>query len=604
MVRSLPARSVACLFALLISISPSPLRAAPHVHVSASIFDNDDHMDVNNINMTLTNHGSIAFDLQTAGPGLEFPNGTGKTAVYASGLWIGAQVNDTVRVAMGEYVQEYAPGPMIGGTFAPDQIQFHNFRIEQGGLGYSDYLADAVPQGAPLDSLGHPLLLGDALTWSVFNDANPALHVNAAGSTAPLGVEVQQSVFAFRRSGALGNVVFVKWRLQNKGTNQLQNAYVSFWADPDLGDASDDLVGCDTTMSLGYCYNASNLDAVYGSAPPAVGFHMLRGAVSNGTQLGMTSFHRYINGGDPQNPVEIYNHMSGRKADGSPVHVCDDDLLPVTTYEVSGLNPESPSNCFSNWLDSNSDDRRLFLSSGPFTMMPGDTQVVVIAIEVGQSTDQFASIQELRNIAAVIADLYNATFGDPSTAVASQVVDSRAEAGVNHVAWYVPASPGTPITIQRRTASSPWAAVSEATLPTDRLVRFDDVSVAAGERYGYRLEVWSGATQDYTAETWLQAAPTSETPTSLRLLPARPNPSTGVFQIRHYVPRRESVRLTLVDIQGRVVRVLSNRESLPGWYDSSWNGRDSAGRAVASGTYFLRLEDERGVETKKLVLMR
>jgi flagellar hook assembly protein FlgD len=109
--------------------------------------------------------------------------------------------------------------------------------------------------------------------------------------------------------------------------------------------------------------------------------------------------------------------------------------------------------------------------------------------------------------------------------------------------------------------------------------------------------------QDYTAETWIQAAE-DETPTSLRLLPARPNPSSRSFQIRHYVPRRGSFRLTVVDAQGRTVRVLTNRELLPGWYDSRWDGRDAAGRNAGSGTYFVRFEGMGAVETKKLVLMR
>jgi len=593
MVRSIPAGKSSLFAFLLLACTGAASPARIGLHPSPSIIDNDDRMDVNNLGMAVTNHGSICFDLLTDGPGLEFPRGTGKTAVFAAGLWIGAQVNDTVRVAMGDYLTEYAPGPMAGGTYLPDQIQFQNFRIAQGGQGYPAYLADAVPQGAPLDSLGNPLLLGDALIWSVFNDANPAFHVNAAGSTKPLGVEVQQSVFAYQRAGALGNIVFVKWRIENKGNNRLDSAYVSLWADPDLGDPSDDLVGCDTTLSLGYAYNESSVDGVYGSSPPAVGFHMLQGVRENGVLLNMTSFRKYINGEDATDPVEAYNVMAGRQRDGSPMHVCGDPLQPVTTFEVSG-DPVTSTGC----LDSGGNDRRLSVSTGPFTMQPGDTQVVIVAIEVGQGADRLASVQALRTIAAVA----NLVF-EPTTAVESYLVESRTERGVNHLAWYVPESPGTPITVERRTATSPWNSSLETELPTDRVLRFDDTAVLAGERYGYRLAVWSGAMQDYTAETWVQAAD-EETPTSLRLLPVRPNPSSRSFQIRHYVPRRGTFRLSVVDVRGRTVRVLTHRELLPGWYDSSWDGRDSAGREAASGTYFLRVEGQGAAETKKLVLMR
>jgi len=583
-------------FALLLLLSTwaaTPAQAASHSRQSAAIFDNDDRMKTNNLDMALTNHGSICFDLISGTGGLAYPNGTSKIAVYAAGLWIGAQVNDTVRVAIGEYVQEYAPGPMVGGTFVPDQLQYQNYQIDKGGAGDANYLAYAVPQGAPLDGSGNPLLLGDALIWSVFNDANPSFHTNAAGSTAPLGIEVQQSVFAFARAGALGNIVFIKWRLENKGNNRLDSAYVSLWADPDLGDSGDDLVGCDTTLSLGYVYNEGSADAVYGSTPPAVGFHMLQGVRENGVSLGMTSFRKYINGEDATDAVQAYNVMAGRRRDGSPLHVCDDPFQPVTTFEVTG-DPTSQTGC----LDFGGNDRRLSVSTGPFTMQPGDTQVVIVAIEVGQGVDNLASVQQLRTVAAAA----NLVF-EPATAVESHVVESRAEKGVNHLAWYVPESPGTPITVERRTAASPWSSVLQAELPTDRVLRFDDTAVLAGERYGYRLAVWSGAMQDYTAETWIQTAE-DETPTSLRLLPARPNPSSRSFQIRHYVPRRGSFRLSIMDARGRTVRVLTNRELLRGWYDSSWDARDSAGREAASGTYFLRIQGQGASETKKLVLIR
>jgi hypothetical protein len=43
-----------------------------------------------------------------------------------------------------------------------------------------------------------------------------------------------------------------------------------------------------------------------------------------------------------------------------------------------------------------------------------------------------------------------------------------------------------------------------------------------------------------------------------------------------------------------------------GWYEVTWDGRDSAGREVASGVYLYRLEaiDRGFVETKRMVLVR
>jgi hypothetical protein len=77
-------------------------------------------IDVNNIEMFVTNIGAFAYDVWASRgqyDGLYYPKGTDKTAVYASGLWLGAKVRDTIRVAIAEYSQEYGPGKMIDHTW-------------------------------------------------------------------------------------------------------------------------------------------------------------------------------------------------------------------------------------------------------------------------------------------------------------------------------------------------------------------------------------------------------------------------------------------------------------------------------------------------------
>jgi FlgD Ig-like domain len=561
-------------------------------------------MDVNNLDMAVTNHGSIAYDIPTNHAGLIYPKGDFRSVVFAAGLWIGAKVNGEIRIAASEYAQEFVPGPMVGGTFLPDQVQFRNYEIERDGTGYSDYLAEASSQGAPRDADGDPLQLGDALIWSVFNDANPDWHLNEAGGTAPLGVEVQQSVFAFDRPGPLADVIFVKWRLANKGANQLDSAYVSLWADPDVGGFFDDLVGCDTTLSLGYAYNGTPFDVMYGATPPAVGFHLLRGATAAGVPLRMTSFAHTTNGTDPIEPLEAYHVMSGRHRDGSPIHICDDELLPVTTYDFSGMLPDAPASCPSNWLDPNALDKRLFVSTGPFSMSPGDTQVVIVAIEVVRSTDRLASVAALRNTAMAVQTLYDSGVLDPPTAVEAFVVDSRIEPDGVHLAWQVPESPGTAVTVERRTATTAWSAILEQELPPDRVLHFADPDVVPGEGYGYRLGIWTGSIQDYSAETWVTVPLAPNAPAKVQLLPGRPNPSPAMVRIRHYVPRAGFFRLSVLDAHGRLIRTLTDADLQPGWYDSTWDGRDQSGRDAASGSYFLRIEGAGETETTKVVLIR
>lgn len=409
--RWLGAASLIC----LIAASEAAAAAKPTVGTdrptgprrAAKTIDNTTHMDVNNIDMVVTNHGSFAYDLVTGNAGFIFPKGSTKTAVFAAGPWIGAKVGGSVRIAVGEYSQEFVPGPMAGGTFQPDNPRFKNYKIVRGNTTSADYLNWPVDQGAPVDSTGAPALLGDAMIWSVYNDADPGVHNNDAGFTAPLGVEIQQTTFAYNRAGALGNIIFIRYKLINKGGNTLDSMFVSAWSDPDLGGFTDDLVGCDTTRSLGYVYNATNADAQYGSRPPAVGYDFFRGPiVPSGTPgvfdtLGMTSFNKYINGTDPHSSQETYNYMLGLNPNGSPV--IDPNTGLATKFQVPG-DPVTGT----GWLDSNPADRRLELSTGPFRMAPGDSQEVTIAIIVGQGTDRLSSISDMKSkddVAQIVFDL-------------------------------------------------------------------------------------------------------------------------------------------------------------------------------------------------------
>src|SRR5439155_17322762 len=95
--------------------------------LTPAIVDNSQRIDVNRIGMFVTNTGSFAWDKTTLVAGLEFPRGSGKTAVFAAGPWIGAMVGGETRVALSEYSDEYGPGSMIGG--APDDPSRPEYKV-------------------------------------------------------------------------------------------------------------------------------------------------------------------------------------------------------------------------------------------------------------------------------------------------------------------------------------------------------------------------------------------------------------------------------------------------------------------------------------------
>lgn len=407
--------------------------------VAQAKIDNSQHIDVNSIDCVVTNHNSYAYDLSTGNAGLIWPKGSGKTAVFAAGLWVGAKIDlnggQKTIIKVGEYSQQWGPGPMADGKGTADGPSNKVYKIQRGDTPTSnpDYANWPKELGAPTKADGTPQVLGDETLWSVFNDRSDKSSTNRAGTpgitdTSSLGIEVQQTTFAFSRSGPLNNVIFLKYRLINKGNNHLKQAYVSAWSDPDLGDATDDLVGCDTVLSLGYVYNATNNDGLYGVGPPCVGWDFFQGPKdkATGKRLPMTSFNKYINGTDPQSPIQTYNYMQGLNPDGSDVV----DPNGVTTKFIHAGDPVKGT----GWLDADPADRRLMLSAGPFDMDPGDTQDVVVGLIVGRGGDNKSSITVTKLLDRSAQFAFNANFdlGNPPPA---PKVTVRSEKNAIDLSW-------------------------------------------------------------------------------------------------------------------------------------------------------------------------
>jgi hypothetical protein len=83
-----------------------------------------------------------------------------------------------------------------------------------------------------------------------------------------------------------------------------------------------------------------------------------------------------------------------------------------------------------------------------------------------------------------------------------------------------------------------------------------------------------------------------------------PNPFNPATAIRFGIEKPGPVRLAVYDAAGRLVRVLVDDERPAGTHTVEWNGRDGAGRVVASGVYFYKLDTAVFAETRKMILLR
>jgi hypothetical protein len=292
----------------------------------------------------------------------------------------------------------------------------------------------------------------DQTLWHLSNDMSVTTLKNFAGGL-PVGIEIQRTIWGYNRQGALGNTLFMRYRFINKSGAPLDTMFAMAWSDPDLGYAGDDYVGCDTTRALAFVYNGKGYDQVYGEACPAAGYTFFQGPLvqsANPLDVGifdmkfrqgyrnlkMYAFNMFINAGgnfgdpgfgDTQYRRDYWWHLLNGVI-GSTGDVWTDPFGNVTRYVLAGDPVKG-----SGWLDGSfwpPDDRRMMMSTGPFTMQPMDTQEVVVAVCVGQGTDRLSSVTALRAVSDEAQAAYNFLFDLPKSPEAPPVVVTPIDGGV------------------------------------------------------------------------------------------------------------------------------------------------------------------------------
>lgn len=414
----------------------------------------------NNISTWIWNTGVFNQDLRTNNtPGFEWPRGSNKFALFTSGLSIGAYVNGQLRMANASYNGEYCPGYVLdsaGIALYKTDARFKIYSIKYNSNRYNnpDYSKwkDVIQYGAPFNDINNNKIYDDGIdepgmpdadqtVFVCITDADPSNHTTSegfSGGTRPLYAEVHLTAWSYQYAN-MNDIQFFKWDVINKSGASWDKTYFSIVTDPDLGDASNDYIGCDTTLQLSYCYNATNQDGngssrTYGTNPPAVGQLFLRGAHiknSHGNDtLNMTSSCYFTGTGsggivceqDPSsNPIQAYNYMKGIKKDGTPWVVPYTEPPQITKFCYSG-DPETGAgwteysgmvkNCggtlYGQTDPSPPGDRRYIFSSGSdmLTVNHLDTQKIVIAQLIARGNSNKNSVTKLKGLASFTRSVF------------------------------------------------------------------------------------------------------------------------------------------------------------------------------------------------------
>jgi len=430
-------------------------------------------LNINSISTVIKNTGVLDIDQQESNSGLVFPKGSGKTAVFQSGFLWGGKVSGETRVGGSAYREGLQPGKILGPGIAESRNLPKNriYRVrpderpgaevnadlssEMADEGLSeadirtqyetDWMEWPAGDGAPFTDVDQNNMYDPAVdipgvpgagqtVWYVANDLDSNLTVFLYGSRS-LGMEVQVTIWAYAGDGALAQSFFRKYLFINKSNTPFDSMFVSAWSDPDVGVSTNDFAGCDTSLGLGYCYNANDTDATYDPLPPpAVGFAFLRGplvdspgdtGVAQGRRipgkknLGMTAFYYFTRGdavvtdptqGSYDGTLQFYNFFQGRVG-RTGVLFTDPMSFQATPFALAG-DPVSSQ----GWVDGElvpAGDRRIGLASGPFSMAAGDTQEVVVAEIMAGATpglDRLSAVTVLRMFTLELGEFFDTTF--------------------------------------------------------------------------------------------------------------------------------------------------------------------------------------------------
>lgn len=94
------------------------------------------------------------------------------------------------------------------------------------------------------------------------------------------------------------------------------------------------------------------------------------------------------------------------------------------------------------------------------------------------------------------------------------------------------------------------------------------------------------------------------TPDRFALSQNAPNPFNPSTNITYELPEASRVRLAIYNLLGQEVRTLINGSVEAGYYTATCDGRDAAGRQVASGIYLYRIQADNFVQARRMMLLK
>ncbi|MFH1198044.1 MAG: hypothetical protein V1720_20240 [bacterium] len=312
-----------------------------------------------NIGLFFENRGKLYPRRITQGPSGEFPINSTMNYIYRINPMVGVPGN----VMQGRYTTN-EEWEAIGG--------YHNPEISS--VAFSDNPQTWHPvNGWPIkDAGGNPIIKSDQDSFCAYNDSNNTKKI--------LGVEINQTGYTYGVKFAQ-NIIFYRFDVINKGSQNLSDLYFNLYSDMDIGDISggdaeygDDFLDFDKENNFVYFFDDGASSEWPGGKTGYFGVALLKTPLINGVEAGITDMHYNLYNDDQDIDSLQYGIMASKE------YLFNSDFGDRYFHlgTAQNIHFDDPATIPAEGMDLLAN-----VSSGPYTLSVGDTLTFVTAILAG-----------------------------------------------------------------------------------------------------------------------------------------------------------------------------------------------------------------------------
>jgi len=288
-----------------------------------------DSLDINNVKAGITAYGNQFYLTASEISIFKIPKNGMAGTMFNSTLWIGGKDSDsTLYLAAERYKQgdsfsppyfnsDFYAGPVMDSiqySIYQDTLWTHTWKITKSEIEYHKTHWNSPGYVTPPDILkwpgngntalgqaailapfydrngdgiynptdgDYPSIMGDEAIFSIFND-DRNIHKESGGNKLKIEIHLMAYAFDLPEDSAFKNTIFLNYKIFNRSPRTYYQTYLGLWGDFDIGNFSDDFIGCDVKRSSLVAYNGKPVDGTgqvneYGPHPPAQALTILKG---------------------------------------------------------------------------------------------------------------------------------------------------------------------------------------------------------------------------------------------------------------------------------------------------------------------------------------